>query len=170
MTSPPSPAPRHAQDLQTQNPSPNLNLTPPLPIHYFHMCGPSSCKFRRQISPAEVMRTLLEGSTTYLRCGVPSELLCWLDVLCRQTALRAFLTKRHGNLTLSSVPPGASPCVQSQKIGHVTFFWNGNRGGKFDKNLETYQEVGRIISQDQSASTLTRRNSLSQDVDERGRQ
>ncbi len=31
--------------------------------------------------------------------------------------------------------------MQSQKIGHVTFFWNGNRGGKFNKNLETYQEV-----------------------------
>jgi len=31
--------------------------------------------------------------------------------------------------------------VQSQKIGHVTFFWNGNRGGKFNKSLETYQEV-----------------------------
>ena len=31
--------------------------------------------------------------------------------------------------------------MQSQKIGHVTFFWNGNRGGKFDKDLETYQEV-----------------------------
>jgi len=34
------------------------------------------------------------------------------------------------------------PETQSQKIGHVTFFWNGNRGGKFDKKLETYQEVG----------------------------
>ena len=31
--------------------------------------------------------------------------------------------------------------MQSQKIGHVTFFWNGNRAGAFDKKLETYKEV-----------------------------
>jgi len=27
---------------------------------------------------------------------------------------------------------------ETQKYGHVTYFWNGNRGGKFDENLETY--------------------------------
>lgn len=32
-------------------------------------------------------------------------------------------------------------CSESQKIGHVTFFWNGNRGGRFDKDLETYKEI-----------------------------
>lgn len=31
--------------------------------------------------------------------------------------------------------------VQSQKIGHVTFFWNGNRAAAFDEELETYKEV-----------------------------
>ena len=25
--------------------------------------------------------------------------------------------------------------------GHVTFFWNGNRSGYFDEELETYVEV-----------------------------
>lgn len=32
-------------------------------------------------------------------------------------------------------------CSETQKFGHVTFFWNGNRSGYFDENLETYVEV-----------------------------
>ena len=32
-------------------------------------------------------------------------------------------------------------CSETQKYGHVTYFWNGNRSGKFDENLETYMEV-----------------------------
>eukprot|EP00884_Botryococcus_braunii_P010243 jgi/Botrbrau1/1921/Bobra.0005s0026.1 len=30
---------------------------------------------------------------------------------------------------------------ESQKIGHVTFFWNGNRAAPFDPKLETFHEV-----------------------------
>lgn len=30
---------------------------------------------------------------------------------------------------------------ETQKFGHVTYFWNGNRTGKFDEKLETYVEV-----------------------------
>ena len=30
---------------------------------------------------------------------------------------------------------------ETQKYGHVTYFWNGNRSGKVDKNLETYEEI-----------------------------
>ncbi|NLB55740.1 MAG: 2,3-bisphosphoglycerate-independent phosphoglycerate mutase [Lentisphaerae bacterium] len=30
---------------------------------------------------------------------------------------------------------------ETQKFGHVTYFFNGNRSGKFDKNLETYVEI-----------------------------
>ena len=30
---------------------------------------------------------------------------------------------------------------ETQKFGHVTYFWNGNRTGYFDKKLETYVEV-----------------------------
>lgn len=30
---------------------------------------------------------------------------------------------------------------ETQKYGHVTYFWNGNRSGKFDEALETYVEV-----------------------------
>jgi 2,3-bisphosphoglycerate-independent phosphoglycerate mutase len=32
-------------------------------------------------------------------------------------------------------------CSETQKFGHVTYFWNGNRGGKFDEAVETYIEV-----------------------------
>ncbi len=32
-------------------------------------------------------------------------------------------------------------CSETQKYGHVTYFWNGNRGGMFDEKLERYQEV-----------------------------
>ena len=32
-------------------------------------------------------------------------------------------------------------CSETQKFGHVTFFWNGNRSGYFDENLETYVEI-----------------------------
>ncbi|MDA9950954.1 2,3-bisphosphoglycerate-independent phosphoglycerate mutase [Oligoflexaceae bacterium] len=32
-------------------------------------------------------------------------------------------------------------CSETQKYGHVTFFWNGNRSGKFDDKLEKYVEV-----------------------------
>ena len=30
---------------------------------------------------------------------------------------------------------------ETQKFGHVTYFWNGNRSGKFSEELETYMEV-----------------------------
>jgi 2,3-bisphosphoglycerate-independent phosphoglycerate mutase len=30
---------------------------------------------------------------------------------------------------------------ETQKYGHVTFFWNGNRSGKFDDGTETYVEI-----------------------------
>jgi 2,3-bisphosphoglycerate-independent phosphoglycerate mutase len=31
--------------------------------------------------------------------------------------------------------------AETQKFGHVTYFWNGNRSAKFDDELETYIEV-----------------------------
>ncbi|WP_367026135.1 2,3-bisphosphoglycerate-independent phosphoglycerate mutase [Methylococcus sp. ANG] len=30
---------------------------------------------------------------------------------------------------------------ETQKYGHVTYFWNGNRSGRFDESLETYVEI-----------------------------
>jgi 2,3-bisphosphoglycerate-independent phosphoglycerate mutase len=32
-------------------------------------------------------------------------------------------------------------CSETQKYGHVTYFWNGNRSGAFDSHYETYQEI-----------------------------
>ncbi len=32
-------------------------------------------------------------------------------------------------------------CSETQKFGHVTYFWNGNRSGYFDKKLEEYVEI-----------------------------
>jgi 2,3-bisphosphoglycerate-independent phosphoglycerate mutase len=32
-------------------------------------------------------------------------------------------------------------CSETQKYGHVTYFYNGNRSGYIDKGLETYREV-----------------------------
>ena len=40
---------------------------------------------------------------------------------------------------------------ETQKYGHVTYFWNGNRIDKFDDNLETYEKVDSdIISFDKA--------------------
>ena len=30
---------------------------------------------------------------------------------------------------------------ETQKYGHVTYFWNGNKCGKFDDELETFEEI-----------------------------
>ncbi len=32
-------------------------------------------------------------------------------------------------------------CSETQKFGHVTYFWNGNRSGMFDPSLEDYVEI-----------------------------
>jgi len=32
-------------------------------------------------------------------------------------------------------------CSETQKYGHVTYFWNGNRSGYFDKKLAEYLEI-----------------------------
>lgn len=32
-------------------------------------------------------------------------------------------------------------CSETQKYGHVTYFWNGNRSGKFNEQLENYVEI-----------------------------
>ena len=32
-------------------------------------------------------------------------------------------------------------CSETQKFGHVTYFWNGNRSGRFDHRLEEYVKI-----------------------------
>jgi len=36
---------------------------------------------------------------------------------------------------------GQFACAETQKFGHVTYFWNGNRAEKFDPAHETYVEI-----------------------------
>lgn len=36
---------------------------------------------------------------------------------------------------------GQFACAETQKFGHVTYFWNGNRSDKFDPATETYVEI-----------------------------
>ncbi len=35
---------------------------------------------------------------------------------------------------------------ETQKFGHVTYFWNGNRSGKFDAEAETYVQVNSEVA------------------------
>lgn len=37
-------------------------------------------------------------------------------------------------------------CSETQKYGHVTYFWNGNRSGKFNDELEHYVEIPSDMS------------------------
>ncbi|MGR3984798.1 MAG: 2,3-bisphosphoglycerate-independent phosphoglycerate mutase [Gammaproteobacteria bacterium] len=36
---------------------------------------------------------------------------------------------------------------ETQKFGHVTYFWNGNRSGRFDENLETWVEIPSDVAE-----------------------
>lgn len=51
-------------------------------------------------------------------------------------------------LVASAVPQYA--ISETQKFGHVTYFWNGNNSEKFDNGLETWEEIpSDVISFDQ---------------------
>jgi 2,3-bisphosphoglycerate-independent phosphoglycerate mutase len=49
------------------------------------------------------------------------------------------------NLTVSEIVAGAGlrqfAVAETQKFGHVTYFWNGNRSEPFDRATEVYQEI-----------------------------
>ncbi|KDD76196.1 metalloenzyme superfamily protein [Helicosporidium sp. ATCC 50920] len=51
------------------------------------------------------------------------------------------LIERASEQYLLSSDVSIFACSESQKIGHVTFFWNGNRSGYLDKELETFLEI-----------------------------
>ena len=42
---------------------------------------------------------------------------------------------------LASVGTRQFACAETQKFGHVTYFWNGNRSDAFDPSTETYDEI-----------------------------
>lgn len=97
----------------------------------------------------EIYRALTEdGLTTFARGPLPDDLLV------------VGMTMYDGDLGIPAqflVPPSRvtgtvsellakagiaqMACAETQKYGHVTYFWNGNRSDKFDNDLETYIEI-----------------------------
>jgi 2,3-bisphosphoglycerate-independent phosphoglycerate mutase len=78
----------------------------------------------------------------------------------RPDVLYAGMMEYDGDLRLPSRYLVAPPCIdrtlgeyiaraglpqlaisETQKFGHVTYFWNGNRSGAFDADVETYVEI-----------------------------
>lgn len=53
----------------------------------------------------------------------PPEIINTLSELCVNAGLKQFAIS------------------ETQKYGHVTYFWNGNKSGKFSEALETYEEI-----------------------------
>ena len=63
-----------------------------------------------------------------------------LHIPCRYLVSPPEITNTMSEyLTLSGVKQLA--ISETQKYGHVTYFWNGNRSGKFSDELETYIEI-----------------------------
>jgi 2,3-bisphosphoglycerate-independent phosphoglycerate mutase len=62
-------------------------------------------------------------------------------VMCLLVVFELYLcyTEEIGMILLTGLFVGYYS--ETQKFGHVTFFWNGNRSGKVDDTLETYHEV-----------------------------
>ncbi len=50
------------------------------------------------------------------------------------------ITNTMGEYLVASGVPSLA-ISETQKYGHVTYFWNGNRSGKFSEELETYIEI-----------------------------
>lgn len=75
-------------------------------------------------------------STEDLGCGSPM-----IYVMCLLVVFELYLcyTEEIGMILLTGLFVGYYS--ETQKFGHVTFFWNGNRSGKVDDTLETYHEV-----------------------------
>ena len=44
---------------------------------------------------------------------------------------------------------------ETQKYGHVTYFWNGNRSGYINESLESYFEIPSDVDPGQSAPGQT---------------
>jgi len=61
---------------------------------------------------------------------MPPEFLVWPPVIDR-TLCEYLCTEKITSFAIS----------ETQKFGHVTYFWNGNRSGYIDESLETYVEI-----------------------------
>ena len=61
---------------------------------------------------------------------IPPEFLVWPPAIDR-TVCEYLCTEKITSFAVS----------ETQKFGHVTYFWNGNRSGYIDESLETYVEI-----------------------------
>ena len=63
----------------------------------------------------------------------------------RVVAKRSFVCLSPAGQYLAGAGVSTFACSETQKFGHVTFFWNGNRSGFFDEDLETFVEVRDLL-------------------------
>ena len=97
----------------------------------------------------EIARALTEGAgfTEFDRVRVPQ--IHFAAIALYDADLKI---PEHYLVTPETVPGTASEYLaaakvtqfavaETQKFGHITYFWNGNRAGKFDEERETYLEI-----------------------------
>jgi 2,3-bisphosphoglycerate-independent phosphoglycerate mutase len=89
--------------------------------------GPDFAKFDRGPVPDVLYAGLMQYDGDY---GIPKNFL--VDPPRIERTMGEFLA-RNGVRQFA--------CSETQKYGHVTYFWNGNRGGKFDEATERYLEI-----------------------------
>ena len=81
------------------------------------------------------------------RVTVPDVVFAGMALYDGDTAVpRQFLVEPEAvDLTVSEIIAAAGlrqwAAAETQKYGHITYFWNGNRSSKFDDELETYVEI-----------------------------
>ncbi len=89
--------------------------------------GPGFDKFDRGRVPDVFFAGMMQYDGDY---GIPRRFLVPPPAIAR--TMGEYLVKnRVPQLAIS----------ETQKFGHVTYFWNGNRGGMFDEKLERYIEI-----------------------------
>lgn len=97
----------------------------------------------------EIVRALTEGGdfSSFDRVRVPDAYVAAISQYDADLDI-----PKHFLVHPESVPGTASEylavtgvtqfaCAETQKFGHITYFWNGNRADKFDPALETYVEI-----------------------------
>jgi 2,3-bisphosphoglycerate-independent phosphoglycerate mutase len=88
---------------------------------------PDFHKFVRRPNPRVAYAGMMEYDT---ELHIPRSYL--VEPPCIEKTMGELLC-RHGVRQLA--------ISETQKFGHVTYFWNGNRSGKFDEDLEEYIEI-----------------------------
>jgi 2,3-bisphosphoglycerate-independent phosphoglycerate mutase len=89
--------------------------------------GPEFDKFDRGGKPEVAFAGMMQYDGDF---GIPERYLVAPPTITR-TMGEYLVENRVPQLAIS----------ETQKYGHVTYFWNGNRGGMFDEGLERYIEI-----------------------------